>query len=91
MSKEPEDSIEHIVVYTGDAWEAVIIRYLLNKDGIKTWLINEKSESIEQTRELPSAWDSVTIKVSNLDYDRAKLIVANYEKKAQDDKFNFET
>ncbi len=45
----------------------------------------------EQTRELPSARDTVTIKVSNLDYDRDKLIVANYEKKAQEDKFNFET
>ena len=86
-----ENKIVTIDVYTGAAWEAVVIRYLLNKDGIKTWLTDENSDSIEQTRDLPSAWEPVTIRVSSLDYDSAKLIVAKYELKAQDDKFNFET
>ncbi len=88
---ESQDKIVTINVYTGAAWEAVIIRYLLNKEAVKTWLTNGNSEDIEQIRDLPSAWDSVTIKVSNLDYDRAKLIVTKYEKKDQDEKFNFET
>jgi len=87
---ESEDKIVPIDVFTGDAWEAVIIRYLLKKDGIRTWLTNKKSEGIGQKSDLPSAWESVTIKVSDLNYEKAKLIVAKYEKKAQDDKFKFE-
>lgn len=81
--------MENIVVYTGDAWEALIIRYLLNKDGIETWVTNKKFESVGQTSDLPDAWEPLTVKVSDLDYERAKLIVVKFEKNAQDDKNKF--
>jgi Putative prokaryotic signal transducing protein len=85
-----EDKVAHINIYTGVAWEAIIIRYLLNNNGIKTWLTNEESEIIGQVSNLPYAWETLTIKISPLDYDRAKLIIANYEKHSQENKFQFE-
>ncbi len=87
---ESEDTIKPIDVYTGKAWEVVVVRYLLNKDGIKTWLTNEKSDPIGKISNMPDAWETVTIKVSGLDYDRAKFIVAEYEKKAREDNFQIE-
>ena len=85
-----KNDIELLVVYTGEAWEVVILRNLLINAGIKTWLLDEKSELIGQTRHLPSAWKIVTIKVSSTDFDCAKLLVADYEKNAQEEKFKFE-
>ncbi len=80
-----ENNIVKIDAYVGNAWEATIICDLLIKDGIKTWLTKKKSEKIRQKSDQYNAWDSVTIRVSELDYDRAKSIVANYEKEVQDD------
>lgn len=71
-----------IEIYCGIVWQAEMVKNLLENDGIKAFLKNEI------TGTLNFQWDglgSVEVIISNLDYDRAKVIVEKYNK-SQDDK-----
>jgi hypothetical protein len=68
---------------------ALYAKRAFQKEEIKIWLTNEKSELIRQVSNFPGVRETVTIKVSSLDYDRANLIVTNY-KKTLENKFPFE-
>lgn len=72
-----------VTVYTGKAWEAMLVRHLLNKDGITAWMINKDPKNKAQKNELPHAWYIVKVKVSNMDYIKAKTIVDKYKKKSR--------
>lgn len=66
-----------IEIYSGIVWQAEMIKDLLENEGIQGFLKDE----ITGTLNLP--WDglgSVKVIISNLDYDKAKVIVDEYNK-----------
>jgi hypothetical protein len=80
MKKTKEDYL--VELYSGIVWQAEMVKDLLENEGIKAFLKDE----ITGTLNLP--WDglgSVKVIISNLDYDKAKVIVEKYNK-SQDDK-----
>jgi len=80
MKKTKEDFL--IEIYSGIVWQAEMVKDFLENEGIKAFLKNE----ITGTLNFP--WDglgSVKVIISNLDYDKAKVIVEKYNK-SQDDK-----
>lgn len=80
MKKTKEDYI--VEIYSGIFWQAEMVKDLLENEGIKAFIKNEL------TGTLNFPWDglgSVKVIISNLDYDKAKVIVENYNK-SKDDK-----
>ncbi len=74
---------EHFLfeIYSGILWQAEMVKDLLENEGIKASLKDEITGSLN----LP--WDglgSVKVIISNLDYDKAKVIVEKFNK-SQDD------
>jgi len=66
-----------VKIYSGIIWQAEIVKDLLENEGIKAFLKNEI------TGALYFPWDglgSVEVIISNLDYDKAKVIVEKYNK-----------
>jgi hypothetical protein len=71
-----------IEIYSGILWQAEMVKDLLENEGIKAYLKDEITGSLN----LP--WDglgSVKVVISNLDYDKAIVIVEKFNK-SQDDK-----
>ncbi len=84
MTKDNNLSVD---IYTGKAWEAALVKNELKKEGIEAFLKNDTLSMISPTKKSPDSWRDVILVVSILDYDRAKLIVADYEKKSREDLF----
>jgi hypothetical protein len=73
QSKDKNFPVE---VYSGMAWQAEMVKDLLENEGIEAFLNNEISGSLN----LP--WDglgTVKVVVSNLDYDQAAKVVEDFE------------
>jgi hypothetical protein len=72
-----KQSTKIIEIFSGSSWEAGMVKNLLENAGIKVFLKDE----IIGTRSpvwVPSG--GVRVVISNLDYDKAKLVVEEYEK-----------
>ena len=78
-----DHNIKQVTIYTGKAWEAILVRHLLNKDGIMVWIIKKDPEITAQKNDFPNAWYIVKVKVRDMDYSRAKIIVDKYKKKSR--------
>lgn len=79
MKKIKEDYF--VEIYSGIIWQAEMVKDLLENEGIKAFVKNE----ITGTLNFP--WDglgSVKVIISNLDYDKAKVIVEKYNKSQED-------
>ncbi|MBS4062615.1 MAG: DUF2007 domain-containing protein [Bacteroidetes bacterium] len=71
-----------IEIYSGILWQAEMVKDLLENEGIKAYLKDEITGSLN----LP--WDglgSVKVVISNLDYEQAIVIVEKFNK-SKDDK-----
>lgn len=68
---KPNDDIEVAHVFAGSFMQAEMVKNLLENVEIKAYLLDELS--------FPGGSDSVTVVVSNLDYEKAKVIVDEYE------------
>lgn len=80
MKRTKEDFL--VEIYSGIVWQAEMVKDLLGNEGIEAFLKNE----ITGTLNFP--WDgfgSVKVIISNLDFDKAKVIVDEYNK-SQDNK-----
>lgn len=78
MKKNNEtDPIE---VFAGTAWQAGMVKSLLENVTIEAFLSDEIIGTLNPWWTAPGGAGSVRVFVSNLDYEKAKIIVEEYEK-----------
>ena len=73
------NDIDPVEVFSGTIWEAELVKSLLENAEIETFLKNENTGTLAPWYTAPGGAGSVTVVVSNLDYDKARAIVAEYE------------
>mgnify|MGYP001214692010 CR=1 FL=1 len=76
---KPSDDIEPVEVFSGTIWEAQLVKSLLENVEIETFLKDENTGTMAPWYTAAGGAGSVTVVVSNLDYDRARDIVAEFE------------
>jgi hypothetical protein len=69
-----------VEVFSGTIWEAEMVKSLLENAEIETFLRDENIGTLAPWYSAPGGAGSVKVIVSNLDYDKAKVIVEEYEK-----------
>jgi hypothetical protein len=75
-------TIQEIVpveIFSGISWEAEMIKNILENEGIESFLNDEITGTLVPFY-TSQGMGSVKVVVSNLDYDKAKLIVAEFRK-----------
>jgi hypothetical protein len=72
-----KQNIKIIEVFSGSSWEAGMVKNLLENAGINAFL---KDEIIGTRSAVWVPTGGVRVVISNFDYDRAKLVVEEYEK-----------
>ena len=68
-----------VVVFTGHAWEAELLKNLLENEGIKAFLNNEYFGTLFPFNKTPGEGD-VRLIVSGRDETKAKLLVEDFER-----------
>jgi hypothetical protein len=76
---ESNIKIVPVEVYTGILWEAEMVKNILENEGIEAFVNDEFIGTIAPFYITPGL-GSVKVVVSNLDFDKAKLVVAEFEK-----------
>jgi hypothetical protein len=76
---ETNIKIVPVEVYTGILWEAEMVKNILENEGIEAFVNDEFIGTIVPFYITPGL-GSVKVVVSNLDFDKAKLVVAEFEK-----------
>jgi hypothetical protein len=76
---ETNIKIVPVEVYTGILWEAEMVKNILENEGIEAFVNDEFIGTIAPFYITPGL-GSVKVVVSNLDFDKAKLVVAEFEK-----------
>ena len=74
------DNIVPVEVFSGTIVEAEIVKSLLENAEIETFLKDELIGTLTPWNTAAGGVGSVKIVVSNLDYDKAKLVVEEYKK-----------
>ena len=75
-----DNEIEPVEIFSGTIWEAEMVKSLLENAEITAFVKDEIMGTIAPWYSAPGGAGSVKVIVSNLDYDKAKLIVEDYEK-----------
>lgn len=65
-------------VFAGTAWEAAIVKSLLENAEIEVFLKDEIRGTMVPWHISPGGTDAVTVVVSSADYDNAKQVVEEY-------------
>lgn len=74
------DNIIPVEVFSGTILEAEIVKSLLENAEIETFLKDEFMGTLAPWNTAAGGVGSVKIVVSNLNYDKAKIIIAEYKK-----------
>jgi len=69
-----------IEVFAGTTWQAGMVKSLLENAGIEVFVKDEIIGTLNPWWTAPGGAGSVTVFISNLDFDKAKPIVDEYEK-----------
>ncbi len=77
---KPNNDLEPVEVFSGTIWDAEFVKSLLMNAEVDTFLIDENTGTLAPWYTAPGGAGSVKVVVSSLDYDKAKSIVAEYEK-----------
>ena len=75
------NEITPVEIFCGTMWKAEMIKNLLENADIEAFVNDEIMGTLAPFYSTPGL-GSVKVVVSNLDYDKAKLFVAEYEKKS---------
>ena len=75
-----DNEIEPVEVFAGTAWQAGVVKSLLEDAGIESFLKDAIMGTLNPWWTAPGAAGSVKIFVSEPDHDEAKIIVDEYEK-----------
>jgi len=71
--------IEPILIFAGTAWEAGIVKSLLENAEVEAFLKDEIMGTLNPWWTAPGGAGSVKVFVSELDFEKAKLIVKDFE------------
>jgi hypothetical protein len=74
--KEENNPVE---VFAGTAWEAAILKSLLENAEIEVFLKDEIRGTMVPWHISPGGTDSVTVVVSSADYENARQVVEEYK------------
>ena len=74
--KNNNDLVE---IFDGTAWQAEMVKSLLANAEVEAFLKDEIMGTLNPWYTAPGGAGSVKVFVSSLDYDRAKLVVTEYE------------
>jgi len=74
-----DDNILPVEVFSGSIWEAEMVKSILENSEIETFLKDENTGTLAPWYTAPGGAGSVKVVVSSLDYDKAKIIVTEYE------------
>lgn len=72
--------IEPIEIFNGTTWQAGMVKSLLENADIEAFLNDEIMGTLNPWWTAPGGAGSVKVFISNLDYNKAKIIVEEYEK-----------
>jgi hypothetical protein len=75
-----DEEIEPVEVFAGSIWQAEMVKSLLENAEIETFLRDENTGTLAPWYTAPGGAGCVRVIVSNLDYDKARIIVEEYEK-----------
>lgn len=78
---KPKDENVPVDIFTGSGWETAMVKHLLENEGIEAFIKDENMSTVAPMYVSPGAWGAVTVVISGLDYEKARLIVEEYEKK----------
>jgi hypothetical protein len=78
-TKLTKDELKPVVVFSGLPWEAQMIKNILENENIEAFLNNEILGTVAPFYS-SSGMGSVKVVISNLDYEKAKMIVEEFEK-----------
>jgi hypothetical protein len=73
------EGIVPVEIFSGISWEAEMIRNILENEGIESFLNDEITGTLVPFY-TSQGMGAVKVVVSNLDYEKAKLIVAEFRK-----------
>jgi hypothetical protein len=77
--------IEPVQVFAGTSWQAGMVKSLIENEGIQAFFKDEMVGTLSPWWTSPGGVGSVKVMVSNLDFERAKLIAESYEANMQED------
>ena len=75
-----DDEIYPVEIFDGNDWEASMVKSLLDNAEIESFTKDENMGVLAPWNVSPGGAGSVKIFVSNVDYERAKEVVEQYEK-----------
>jgi hypothetical protein len=76
-----DKEINPIEIFAGSAMQANLVKSLLENSEIKAFLKDEYMGTLNPWHAAPGGVEAVKVFVSNLDYEKAKIVVQEYEKK----------
>jgi len=76
---------EPVEIFAGTAWQTAMVKSLLENSEIEAFLKDEIVGTLSPWWTAPGGAGSVKVLVSNLDYDKAKIIVDEYQKNLKED------
>ena len=68
-----------VEVFAGTAWEAALVKSLLENAEIETFLKDEIRGTMVPWHISPGGTDAVKVVVASQDYEKAKLVVRDFE------------
>jgi hypothetical protein len=74
-----KDEIYPVEVYSGSIWEVEMLKSLLENAEIETFLQDENTGTLAPWYTAGGGAGSIKVVVSSLDFEKAKLIVDEYE------------
>ena len=79
VAKSKPQKNEPVVVFTGHAWEAELLKNILENEGINAFLNNEHFGTLFPFNR-PMGMGDVKVVVAKPDAERAEALVADFEK-----------
>lgn len=77
---KPDNEIYPVEVFDGNDWEASMVKSLLDNAEIEAFMKDEKMGVLAPWNVAGGGAGSVKIFVSNVDYEKAKEVVDDYQK-----------
>jgi len=75
-----DNEIYPVEIFDGDQWEASLVKSLLDNAEIESFLKDERMGVLAPWNVSGGGAGSVKIFVSNVDYEKAKEVIEQYEK-----------
>jgi len=76
----PDNEITPVEIFDGNQWEASLVKSLLDNAEIESFIKDEKMGVLAPWNVAGGGAGPVKILVSNVDYEKAKEVIEQYEK-----------